>query len=398
MTFLDLRRAILETDLCASCGACAAVCPQDIIGLSADDPVPFLLHGVNEANMCGGCTSCLDVCPGLDPSVEKSESRIFGRERLAGERWTGITGRTYQARAVDARLRHAASAGGATTALLVAALEDRLIDAALVVGRDPERPWVPVPRLVSTVDDILDCAGASYCITPTLQLLRDAPYERVGVVGLACQVEALQKMRNLFEVPEVARKVALVIEIACASNTRRAGTEHLIEDRLRVPLVEVSTMRYRDGEYPGEFIVSDRQGERHSLPFHDLVLAFKKFKTNRCLVCPDWWSGLADISIADGDPNIFNRSQTGAAAEGTSLLITRTAVGDHLLDRALARGALDVRMDDFDPESSLGLQRKRHRYAHFAKLKPTAVPTPPVAADESLRIMTDDEVIDRMSL
>lgn len=396
MSFLDLRKNILDASLCASCGACAAVCPDQAIVISADQTTPVLAPSAIDFD-CGSCNLCTDVCPGRDTGVPESELRLFGRTRASSERWTGIFQRTYSAYATQRQVSKAASAGGAATALLVSALERGVIDAALVIGRDEARPWVPVPRLVTTTQDIIDCAQASYCITPNLQLLADAPYSRIGVVGLACQMEAIQKMRNLADVPEAANRIAFTIEIGCASNTRREGTEHLIENRLQLPLVEVTSMKYRAGEYPGSFTVSDRQGEERALPFHELVTEFKKFKSFRCLACPDWWSGLADVSIADGDPNIFKTSRDESRAEKASMVMTRTSIGQALVDAAAAEGSLALTEEVFYPEESLGLQRKRHRYASFADKHAGQVPNPPVQGVELQRPLADDEVISAMS-
>jgi coenzyme F420 hydrogenase subunit beta len=396
MSFLDLRETIVDASLCASCGACAAVCPDRAIIVSPDQTTPVLAPSATELD-CGGCNLCTEVCPGRDTGVPESEMRLFGRTRTESERWTGIFRNTYSAYATQTRVSKAASAGGAATTLLVTALERGVIDAALVIGRNEARPWVPVPRLVATPEDIIDCAQASYCITPNLQLLGDAPYNRIGVVGLACQIEALHKMRNLVDVPEAAKRVALTIEIGCASNTRREGTEHLIEDRLRLPLVEVTSMKYRAGEYPGSFTVADRQGEERALPFHEIVTAFKKFKTFRCLACPDWWSGLADVSIADGDPNIFKTSRDESRVAKASMVMTRTSVGQRLVDAAAAEGSLALTEEVFYPDESLGLQRKRHRYASYADKYAGQVPNPPVHGVEMQRPLADDDVIASMS-
>ncbi|WP_328345254.1 Coenzyme F420 hydrogenase/dehydrogenase, beta subunit C-terminal domain [Streptomyces violaceus] len=396
MSFVDLRESVLDTDLCASCGACAAVCPEDLLTISPDQPVPSLAPGA-AADACGTCTLCTDVCPGRDTAVPKSEQRLFGRTRNVEERWTGIVRHTYSARAADPQVKAAASAGGAATALLVSALRRGEIDAALVIGRDAERPWVPEPKLATTVDEIVECAQASYCITPNLQILKDSPFERIGVVGLACQIEAINRMRNLADPPAVARRIAFTVELGCASNTKRAGTEHLIEGRLQLPLADVTGMKYRAGEYPGDFTVWDRAGERHTLPFHELVLEFRKFKTFRCLACPDWWSGLADVSVADGDPNIFRTSREAERTEKASLLITRTDRGQALVDASAAAGDLHLTEEVFVPEESLGLQRKRHRYTSYAQRHPGQVPQPPVPGEQLERPLDDDELIESMS-
>lgn len=398
MSFSDLAAQVLDQDLCASCGACVAACPQDLLRISVDDPVASLRPDVAaEHAPCGSCTLCVDICPGKDTGTAESELRLFGRTRAEHERWVGVSRRSFQARARSSDVLAAASAGGAVTTLLITALRTGVIDAALVIGRDEERPWIPTAHLVETEEAVTASAQASYSIAPNLQLLRDTPYQRVGVVGLACQIQALNKMANLPEPPPVLEKVALTIEIACSSNTRLAGTEHLIEDRLRLPLAEVTDLKYRSGRYPGNFTARDGDDEEHSLPFHELVTTFKKFKTFRCQACPDWWSGLADISVADGDPNIFRTSRNDAEVPKTSMVLTRTGAGDDLVDLAVARGELEVADSAFVPDESLGLQRKRHRYLDYQRKFPERVPHPAMPGVEEILLLPDEDVIEQMS-
>ena len=189
----------------------------------------------------------------------------------------------------------------------------------------------------------------------------------------------------------------LTVEIACASSTKLAGTEFLITDKLGIPLEDVADMRYRDGEYPGEFAVKTRDGQRRTLPFFEIVDEFKRFKTHRCIVCGDWWSGLADISISDGDPNIYASSQSGARPPRQSIVITRTPHGEELVKAAVQLGLATVKSRTFVAEDNLGLQRKRFRYASFAQSMPNRVPTPPVDYQETDRLLSDSEVIARMA-
>ncbi|MDT9641180.1 4Fe-4S dicluster domain-containing protein, partial [Pseudomonas sp. JV245A] len=53
---------MLDQNLCAGCGACALVCPQQVIVFDPDRVVP-LLEGIGDS--CESCTECLAVCPGL---------------------------------------------------------------------------------------------------------------------------------------------------------------------------------------------------------------------------------------------------------------------------------------------------------------------------------------------
>src|SRR4029079_6606365 len=163
------------------------------------------------------------------------------------------------------------------------------------------------------------------------------------------------------------------------------------------PLQDVTEMRYRQGEYPGEFTVKTRDGQCGSLPFFEVVDECKRHKTHRCLVCADWWSGLADVSISDGDPNIYASSQSGAKPPRQSMVMTRTDQGERIVQTAVQLGLATVRSRAFISEDNLGLQRKRFRYAAFAESMPYRVPTPPVAYQETETLLTDTEVIDRMS-
>jgi coenzyme F420 hydrogenase subunit beta len=395
MPFADLKGEILEHDLCTRCGACVAVCPPGWLALGDEGiPVPAVEP---EAMSCGECSLCLQVCPGKDTATPRSEVRIFGRSRTRAERWTGIFRQSLVLTSTNPRVLAGAAAGGAGTTLMLTALRSGLADAAIVVGRDSNRPWVPAALITDSEDEVLRCGQTSYCLTPNLQLLRDPRFSRIAVVGVPCEIQAIRKMQSLLPIPEVADKIVLAVEIACASSTKLAGTEYLITEKLGIPLHDVVEMRYRDGEYPGEFAVKTRDGKRRSLPFFEVVDEFKRFKTHRCLVCGDWWSGIADVSISDGDPNIYASSQSGARPPRQSIVMTRTPQGEKIVQAAVQLGLATVMPRAFISEENLGLQRKRFRYASFAESMPNRVPTPPVDYEETETLLSDTEVIDRMS-
>jgi coenzyme F420 hydrogenase subunit beta len=395
MGFLDLKREILDQDMCTRCGACVAVCPPGFLSIS-DDRMPVAEVAL-EAMSCGDCDLCLDVCPGKDTATPASETRIFGRSRTPQERWTGIYRQALVLTSTNPRVLKGAAAGGAGTTLMLTALRSGLADAVIVVGRDAKRPWVPAALITDSEDEVIRCGQTSYCLTPNLQLLRDPRFKRIALVGVPCEVQAVRKMQNIVPPPEVAEKVVLAVEIACASSTKLAGTEYLITEKLGIPLEDVTEMRYREGEYPGLFTVTTRGGERKSLPFFEVVDEFKRHKTHRCLVCADWWSGIADVSISDGDPNIYASSQSGAKPPRQSIVMTRTAEGEKIVQAAVQLGLATVRSRAFISEDNLGLQRKRFRYASFAEAMPNRVPSPPVDYEETETLLSDSEVIDRMS-
>jgi len=395
MSFLDLKREILDQDMCTRCGACVAVCEPGFLEMGDDGlPVPLMAP---ESMPCGTCSLCLDACPGKDTASPRSEMSIFGRTRTPDERWTGIYRQSLVFTSNNPRVLSGAAAGGAGTTLMLTALRSGLADAVIIVGRDPNRPWVPQAIITNSEEDVIRCGQTSYCLTPNLQLLRDPRFKRIALIGVPCEIQAVRKMQNIDPMPEVAAKIVLTVEIACASSTKRAGTEFLITEKLGIRLEDVAEMRYREGEYPGMFAVKTRDGGHHTLPFFECVDEFKRFKTHRCLACGDWWSGIADVSISDGDPNIYATSQSGAKPPRYSTVMTRTEAGEKIVQAAVELGLASVCSRHFMADNNLGLQRKRFRYASYAKSMPNRVPTPPINYEEEHVLLSEDDVINSMS-
>ena len=62
------------------------------------------------------------------------------------------------ARSTDKRIQEVAQDGGIASALLIYALENNIIEGAVVAG-DPGDDWVPIPEIATTADEILSAAG-----------------------------------------------------------------------------------------------------------------------------------------------------------------------------------------------------------------------------------------------
>ena len=65
------------------------------------------------------------------------------------------------ARSTDKRIQEVAQDGGIASALLIYALENNIIEGAVVAG-DPGDDWVPIPEIATTADEILSAAGTKY--------------------------------------------------------------------------------------------------------------------------------------------------------------------------------------------------------------------------------------------
>src|SRR5262245_45906184 len=135
MPFDGLKRTVIDADLCARCGACVAVCPEQI--LAVEELLPVLREPGADAR-CGACTDCEDVCPGLDPGTDQLETTLFGRPRTVDERWLGIYTSLMGAHASDGRTFSRAGAGGSVSTVLAEAMRVLELDWVLVCGREDD--------------------------------------------------------------------------------------------------------------------------------------------------------------------------------------------------------------------------------------------------------------------
>ncbi|AWV02723.1 hydrogenase [Burkholderia sp. JP2-270] len=397
MSIVKLKQEVLEPALCAGCGACGLVCPKQLIRFDKDRITPVLDF---DTDACATCDApCHAVCPGADPATDASEEHLFGRRRTVDERWLGIVGSVLGATSTSEEIRARSASGGAATALLLESRRYLDVKHVLSMGRDAAEGWRAAPVVSNETEHIVGNAQSTYQMAPYLVALRAVyeatPGDNVAVVGLACHIQALRKLQRLDSaLGRWAReRIVLLVETACSSNTLPAGTSSIVSGVLGLELDEVVDVKYREGAYPGNFQTRTRDGRAHVVQFWEILGKLKENKTHRCLTCGDWMSGLADISVSDGDPNIFDASVNGATIAKHARLIVRTPLGGALIEHAVEQGVLERWAIDLSG-FNLGLERKRNRRRHY-ELSALPIPKGPGAGDaferDSLR--SDDELI-----
>jgi len=104
------------------------------------------------------------------------------------------------ARATDKEILKGAQDGGIVTQLFAYALETGIIDGAIVAGPSDE-PWKPRPMVAMTKDDLLKSRGTRYNLCPSVSFIKEATrsygLDKVGIVGVPCQVQAVRKGQTL---------------------------------------------------------------------------------------------------------------------------------------------------------------------------------------------------------
>jgi len=361
--FETLHRHIVARGLCTACGTCAGACPAGALAMGYLDlePVPEL------KGRCASCGVCLAVCPGAEVNLPELEVFTFGRRRPGRREDLGYYLFCAAAHAGDPGVRHRGASGGLVTSLLLHALDRGLIDCAGVAGFSGEKPWRTEPVLASTPDEIKAAAASKYACTPVNAVLGRAlerGFSRIGVVGLPCHVHAVRKMQASGEAPGISEKITLVVGLFCAAQFYYEGTRHLLAEWCGIEdFRQIKGMSYRGGGWPGHFVVELKNGQRITVDRHEYVyhLFIAMYKRDRCEMCIDWSSELADLSVGD----YWAPHMKPGMEAGTSTCIVRSGPGKRLFDEAAAKGAV-VRSAELDPlavASGVGFELKKHSAA-----------------------------------
>jgi len=312
-SYEDLEAQIIDSGICTVCGACILACPNSHIKLIEGKP-----KRPKRTLDCISCSTCYDACYMLRRDlIQDIEARILG---WGEKRSIGIYKRLLAARTTEQSIEKACQDGGIVTALLIYALSENLIDGALVVGRDG---WMPIASIAKTKGEIISSAMTKYGTTPVLKELRSAVVDhglsRICVVGSPCHIQSIRYLQH--KGLPLASSVKFTIGLFCRENY----DYHCTEEKVRGKGLNIEEI--------DKFNVSDEfdiyaSGKKLSFPITEVKSCVPK----HCLVCDDFTSELADISIgSDGSP------------EGWSTVIVRTEEGENVFSQFEASKVIETK-------------------------------------------------------
>ena len=311
----SLGRHVLPS-LCIGCASCVTVCPFGCLDYVDGRPV---LTG--ECNSCGICSQ---ICPRYESSIQRLEQFVFDRERKPEEEF-GIYRRIVIARTRDDHVRRVCQDGGVVTSLLLYALEEGIIDGAIVSGVDDEKPLKASPKLAESAEEIIESAGTRYTYSPNMLAFKDAVARgkrSLAFVGTPCQIQAVRKIQA-FPLNKYARRLNFTIGVFCSECFSYDGlVNKLIKEEMGIDPNEVKKMNIK-----GKFIVTTTRGEEKSVSLKKT----KRYVNNCVSACSDFSAELADISVG------------GLGLNGWTFTILRTERGETLFEEAESKGLLETK-------------------------------------------------------
>lgn len=300
ISFARLRRDIIKPGICAACGACAASCPS----ITMDDEKPKLI---------GPCTAC-GICYNQCPRTITTEEGLIGRIR-----------HPYAARTTLKDIRY--QDGGVVTALLAYALEEGLIDCAIVTVKSKADPWRPVPIIATTYEELVASAGSIYTHSMTIQALMDAVQQgmrSIAFVGPSCNIDAVYKtykspygLLHMF-----MRANILPLGLFCMDTFSHEGIEDFVNSK-DMGLEDIEGMKIRRGK-----IELETGGGTKVYDLSEL----DPYRSSSCKYCTDLTAERAAISFGGvGTP------------DGWTTVLTRSGRGYEIFNEAVEAGYIEAR-------------------------------------------------------
>lgn len=331
LSFKTLYDSVIESELCCFCGTCVSVCPEKCIEFSEKGP--------ELVKSCSECGQCIIACPGYSVPLSMLNDAVFDRKPTENENTVGlgITISDHNLVSADTQIQNSGYTGGKLTALLAYLLEKKKIDGAIVsdCGEWSPYPHFAWPKIATTREELIQCAGSKYMFSPNMMLLDEiAKNDRlssVAFVGVGCQIQGLRKLAMFGGTyRKLCEKISYVFGLFCGSvmlapddvirlvaKLCQAAPEDIDKIDFRcVPGQAQFTLKY-------EVTLKNGQKKDRKILANDLFYIITLLNQwYRCRMCMDYSAEFADISF------------------GGVHIISRTITGENLMQQAIADNIL----------------------------------------------------------
>lgn len=330
---------VVQDGVCTGCGTCISLCPEEAIELVIDEKKGTYVPKLDKVR-CNNCGICYTVCPGHEVDFKKLNLEIFGKE--PEDVLLGNYLNCYIGHATDYDIRYNSASGGLVTQLLIFALEEGIIDGALVTRMKKNKPLEPEPFIARTKEEIIEGSKSKYCSVPAnialKEILEAEEGERFAVVGLPCHIHGVKKAEQINK--KLKEKIALHVGLFCGHTPNFLGTEFLLS-KTKIKKENVKNLSYRGEGWRGGVSIMLKDGNKLFIPYsHPYawggIFGSVLFTPFRCLLCANGTAELADISFGDAWLSEIRKDDK----IGRSIVVSRNQIGEEILQKMASDGII----------------------------------------------------------
>ncbi|MCO5381283.1 MAG: Coenzyme F420 hydrogenase/dehydrogenase, beta subunit C-terminal domain [Methanosarcina barkeri] len=266
------------------------------------------------------------MCPGYEFSYDSLNLEIFGRK--PENMLIGNSLNCYAGFSTNESVRFNSSSGGLITQILIFALEKGIIDGALVIKMNKDKPLEPEPFIARTKEEIIEAAQSKYCPVPAnvavKQIIDSNPNEKFAVVGLPCHINGIRKAQQINK--KLKNNIVFCLGILCNHTPNFLATDLFLQ-RYNVKKEDIIKIDYRGNGWPGFMrIETTKSTLKISLGKYWWFIGSHFFYPKSCLTCSDGFCELSDASFGDAWLPEYSHDN-----KGTSVVVTRTEKMSQLL-------------------------------------------------------------------
>ncbi len=343
---------IVEAGLCSGCGACVFAASPGAVAMQMNEE-GFLRPRATQALTADEEQAIQRVCPGIG----LRHAQTFDDGVQYAPEWGPIIA-LKAGHATDPEVRHAGSSGGVLSAMLIHLLETKKVEFVVHIRASTDAPLVNDAVFSETPAQVLAGAGSRYAPAAPVAALGQALARpgRFAFVGKPCDVAAV---RNILRAnPGLGERIPYLLSFMCAGTPSIKGT-HQILQRFDMRPETVQRFQYRGDGWPGLARAQSHDGQVQTMDYNTAWGSIlNQYLQPRCKMCADGTGEFADVVCADawygkdGYPDF-------AEADGRSLVISRTTVGQALIGEARSAGAIEI--DSFQIEDLGQIQPYQRR-------------------------------------
>lgn len=346
--------AVVENNLCISCGMCYASCPVNCISSA--------FNGINlemkiDKDKCVNCGKCLKVCSIKE--VQKYDESIDIEDYLLGH-YDSI----LRAKTKNIELLKNSTSGGAVSQIVKTLIDKDIYKSAFLVEGYNYKSHLKTKRFVKG-DDLRETAKSRYLTVShedTVNYIKNNPDERLIIVGTPCVISSF---RNFIEMSGLDRKNYLLLGLFCDKTMNYNVVNYFSQHKAsKGKIINKLYFRTKDNcGWPGDMELVYEDSSHIFLPSKERMKVKTYFVPERCLYCLDKLNKNADISFGD------NYISDNSDKLGMSSVIIRTSQGQDCWSKVQ-----DLFEYDFDERVALtnsqGLKKKisNIQFAKFKKL------------------------------
>lgn len=364
--------SVVSNNLCTGCGICENICPTHSIKMT---PVSGSFVPEIKESTCisdKGCKQCLKVCPGHELNLKSMSDSLFGSDKdVHHDSGIGYYKSLHVGYSTDKNLRYHSASGGVTSQFLIWLLEKGYVNGVVVTQFDPSNKFLVKSFIARTKDEITNAKSSKYSPVSLHSTVREILKSEgvFAVVGLPCHIHGIRKYMDISE--KLNSKIFGLFGIYCSSGRSFNATEFIFSKQ-NIDYKDLRYLSYRDEGNLGHIVVKGvKEGKENQLLYREKYRNYNLplrsfFIPKRCLLCPDHFAELSDISFGDIYVKPYSDDEIGINS-----IITRNNYWFQLLLKASENGVL--KLDNLSKEKLLASQKvlkhKKERMSTFLKIE-----------------------------